>query len=866
MEPQIAPLVNRSLTLFKTLDNLAVSSQDELTKVRSHLARFKLWAGSLGAHRPFGDRSLEYRLRDTSFVRNHVISLLQELVSSIDEGIQAYTTDGDDKMATDDLDDTDKDLTLYFASDEGSDAMLTLENIGQIIDCLLRLSGTVRNPAPHDQFLSKAGADVFSTFKESDMKYIRLTFSKLDGNIADRLGIALSRRRQYLKYREGLSVNATMAASSNSKMSKNMENAESFPELDTNFDKMSEISGTSYANSDAAPNELRVPDIPEEHINKPFQCPYCRATIMIEDRNSWKEHVFGDLQPYICLFDNCSSPNQLYQRRRDWAAHMKREHWVSWSCSFGCSKSFDAQEIFKAHLTREHKQGFESIDLQAVVNICRSPNDSKMDGKCPLCWEYQIESGESYQSHVGDHLEQLALFVLPQAVFDDNDGSDNDGHDNDGHDNDGHDNDGHDNDGHDNDGHDNYDNKGHDGNDNVLYDGNDNVLYDGNDNGGHDSNDNSSHNGNDDGHVSNDNSSHDGNDDSHDDYDNNGYDDHNNDGHNGNDNSSHDGDGNKSHNGDDDDGYDGNSNKVYSGNNNNSHVGNNNDGHDDYNDGHDSNDNKSHDGNDDGGHDDYDENGYNSNDDKGYDGNTTKGYDGNTTEGYDGNTTEGYDGNDNKGHDGNTTEDHDGSDNKGHDGNKNNSHDGNDNKGHDGNTTKGHDGSTTEGHDSNTIKGHDGSDNKDHNGNDGNDDKSYDGNYNKSYDSNDNKSHHDYDKTMRPKKNSRYSDHYQKSRGDENEEFDKGNKRFTDDRTSSQYRQYRQYRQYIPDLSGLTHTTIERTVHTIQTRTTTTTTSESFMREILRPNSPPQRGGLAASPTVEEISDGEREVSGEIRG
>lgn len=201
-------------------------------------------------------------------------------------------------MATDDLDDTDKDLASYFASDEGSDAMLALENIGQIIDCLLRLSGTIRNPAPHDQFLSKAGTEFFSDFKENDIKYIRLTFSKLDRNIADRLGIALSRRRQYLKYREELSVNATMAASSNSKMSKNMENAESFPELDTIFDKMSEISETSYANSDAAPNELRVPDIPEEHLNKPFQCPYCRATIMVEDENSWKYVSFCSMKLY----------------------------------------------------------------------------------------------------------------------------------------------------------------------------------------------------------------------------------------------------------------------------------------------------------------------------------------------------------------------------------------------------------------------------------------------------------------------------------------------------------------------------------------------------------------------------------------
>lgn len=37
------------------------------------------------------------------------------------------------------------------------------------------------------------------------------------------------------------------------------------------------------------------------------------------------------------------------------------------------------------------------------------------NGKCPLCWEYDIASSHQYQSHVGHHLEQLALFVLPHA-------------------------------------------------------------------------------------------------------------------------------------------------------------------------------------------------------------------------------------------------------------------------------------------------------------------------------------------------------------------------------------------------------------------------------------------------------------------
>lgn len=62
-------------------------SQDEQSQcsVHSYLARFKLWAGSLGAHRTSGGRSLEYRLRDASSIRKQLISLLQDLKGMVVE-------------------------------------------------------------------------------------------------------------------------------------------------------------------------------------------------------------------------------------------------------------------------------------------------------------------------------------------------------------------------------------------------------------------------------------------------------------------------------------------------------------------------------------------------------------------------------------------------------------------------------------------------------------------------------------------------------------------------------------------------------------------------------------------------------------
>lgn len=83
----ISALVARILTGFETISKV-IESRDapkDTAILQTYLARFKLWAGSMGAHRVSGTRSLEYRLRDASSMREHVLSLLEDLESIISE-------------------------------------------------------------------------------------------------------------------------------------------------------------------------------------------------------------------------------------------------------------------------------------------------------------------------------------------------------------------------------------------------------------------------------------------------------------------------------------------------------------------------------------------------------------------------------------------------------------------------------------------------------------------------------------------------------------------------------------------------------------------------------------------------------------
>lgn len=86
---RIYSLVRASLleleSLSSTLGNTArYSAESAIT--RSHLSKFKLWSGCLGAHRITGTRSLSYRLRDASSIRQTVLFLLENLERYVKEG------------------------------------------------------------------------------------------------------------------------------------------------------------------------------------------------------------------------------------------------------------------------------------------------------------------------------------------------------------------------------------------------------------------------------------------------------------------------------------------------------------------------------------------------------------------------------------------------------------------------------------------------------------------------------------------------------------------------------------------------------------------------------------------------------------
>jgi transcriptional regulator with XRE-family HTH domain/uncharacterized C2H2 Zn-finger protein len=324
-------------------------------------------------------------------------------------------------------DSTDAELEDYFQDDVQGDSEISgiLDGVGHIVDCLLRLSITIRNPAPHDHFKSRAGTDVINPYEQWDIKHVREKFPNADPGLSERLGKATARRRQYFKYREehamklseGLDAgdegeNATTVASSIPDRLKETQATADFAEFN---DGESNISKTSYAPSTADEAQLRVPPLPKEHAEGPFRCPYCCMIVSITTRREWKKHVFRDLRPYVCLSSSCTTPEQQYLRRSDWMDHMRRNHWRIWQCPSGCPDTFHSAREFEQHVRGAHPSREPSRNLATLQRLSSRPDLAKSKGQCPLCSDFQIMSDKQYGSHVAAHLEQLALFALPST-------------------------------------------------------------------------------------------------------------------------------------------------------------------------------------------------------------------------------------------------------------------------------------------------------------------------------------------------------------------------------------------------------------------------------------------------------------------
>lgn len=246
-----------------------------------------------------------------------VVILLNDLLKALG-GLEKATQDDSETEPVDDTasaavkqqgmqadidadDEDDAELFEVFNEDtiQHDSVSRALDEIREVNLLLLRFSMTLRNPARHDQIRESASTST-QFYEPWDVAHVRNKFPTARVYLHERLGKAISRHRQYFKYRkehhtklaEGLDDEkdaqaerpSTIATSLNALELPNIE----MPKADE-LETESLYSATSFAPTTAGEATLRPPPLPESgRDGSPFECPLCFGIVVAEDERSWR--------------------------------------------------------------------------------------------------------------------------------------------------------------------------------------------------------------------------------------------------------------------------------------------------------------------------------------------------------------------------------------------------------------------------------------------------------------------------------------------------------------------------------------------------------------------------------------------------
>ncbi|KAL1635638.1 hypothetical protein SLS56_001691 [Neofusicoccum ribis] len=278
------------------------SSEISISDVDDETGRFRVWAGNIGAHQ-MGLRLLDYRLRDASHIKSRVQSLLQDLYHILRD-VSGEKTPWDKVLLGSDSASSDSESNSEDSDDDTELRQLAV-SIRKRVTLLLRVSMSIRNPAAHDQLRRPVNIDT-SYYEQFDIGHVQSKFPNAPKALVVSLGKAISRRRQYFKYREShakkLSFGITLQdGDARTEPQPQSTVASSLPQnvkedtvLDIEAEEKQSESGftqTSFATSanEMSNQGLKIPPLPKQaEGGGPFECPFCFMIISISTRRTWK--------------------------------------------------------------------------------------------------------------------------------------------------------------------------------------------------------------------------------------------------------------------------------------------------------------------------------------------------------------------------------------------------------------------------------------------------------------------------------------------------------------------------------------------------------------------------------------------------
>ncbi|KAF8417841.1 hypothetical protein EV426DRAFT_352449 [Tirmania nivea] len=444
-QPSIASFYQQSIDRFecvcRLLENPSYqnSHKNMVPLLSDELGRLRVWAGNCGAHRMPNDKlSLDHRLREASHIQKRVRELLAELIDNLKDAIEMLVSVSETITCSanhiEHYSDSDSDSSISASPIQGesveepaTDIEYVVSNTTHIITCLYNLSMIIQSPAPRDR-LHKSQAIPIAHFLPYEKQHMQDKFPQAPTFLVERLARANVARRQLLKYFQRLHDNNMSSALETPGPLVNCVDRKKEGTISTALNSQTTISayiaadplslaeveskggtsGTSFASSSSSMGGLYVPRAPSLLNDAPFQCPYCFLIIRPKNTGSWLRHIFKDLKPYICTFEDCAMPERLFCTRQAWYEHEIKYHRKHWLCRM-CSISFNEGRLLEEHLRAYHHTANDIAHV--FIEHCEIPVGTAQI--CPLC--PTVHSLVKLRSHLAYHLQELALFALPRV-------------------------------------------------------------------------------------------------------------------------------------------------------------------------------------------------------------------------------------------------------------------------------------------------------------------------------------------------------------------------------------------------------------------------------------------------------------------
>jgi len=189
-----------AIAQFNTPESNSSETATEWSRNEDGRSRFQIWMSNLGAAHPVLDRrSADYRLREAPEVVDRIVELLEELTEINSEVLEIVSGERSNRHFSEEDSDTES-SSPGGGQDELSELFLST---GDVLTSLFKVSMLVKKATTRDRYARAANAKDKPYLVEFDIRHVADKYPKARDQpwLLERLGTAITQRRQFLRYR-----------------------------------------------------------------------------------------------------------------------------------------------------------------------------------------------------------------------------------------------------------------------------------------------------------------------------------------------------------------------------------------------------------------------------------------------------------------------------------------------------------------------------------------------------------------------------------------------------------------------------------------------------------------------------------------